>query len=116
MNVRLHYQPRRSLVFFILCLFILGGMCVSPLAANAQATTPTAPYNPNETSGQPSFQPYTCQFQPRTNSVTLNAALTGADALPMAAGSYTLAVNEVGNSAVIPTDHVQISPITQRPP
>src|SRR5215217_5850804 len=112
MNARFHHQAH---ALFVLCLLVLGGMCVFPSTASAQ-TAPTPVFDPNQTSGQADFLVYECQFQPQTNTVTLNAALAGADARSMPPGTYTMAISEVGTGLTIPLDHVQIAPITTRPP
>jgi hypothetical protein len=112
MNARFHHQTQ---ALFVLCLLVFGGLCFFPSTANAQ-TAPTPVFDPNQTSGQAGFLVYECQFHPQTNTVTLNAALAGADARSMPPGTYTMAISEVGTGLTIPPDHVQIAPITTRPP
>ncbi|HVU14443.1 MAG TPA: FHA domain-containing protein [Phototrophicaceae bacterium] len=113
MNQRFH---ARTTFRFIFCLLISGCVLAVSSAVSAQIT-PTPTYTPNEISAQAGFLAYACQFEPLTNTVTINAALAGADAQTMPPNSYKLAISEVGGSAItIPTDHIEVTPTTQRPP
>ncbi|MBL8116405.1 MAG: FHA domain-containing protein [Anaerolineae bacterium] len=93
----------RARALLLLCLFALA---LSPGLAAAQSTTPRTG----------AFIAYQCQFQPETNTATVNAVLMGADGQPIPTGTYQVSVTAGSSAQPLPSTAFQVARLDQRPP
>ena len=76
---------------------------------SAQEETPL----PNPT---PAFVAYQCVFQAASNSIQIQAVLTGSDGRPVPQGNYTVSVTPSGTTAPLAPEQVSYAPVSERPP
>lgn len=109
-----------KLPFFALMLMLLLG---NGFSAMAQDVSPVGSpqFLPNTRLDQASFSAYTCTFDSSSNSVTISAALTGADGRAIAVdtlspnvGIYNTAQNQT--TGFIPSDRVSVRQVASREP